>query len=143
MKFYGSIDNRINENKMYCEKIDVGTGVTEYSYSDSRAYEVVDVVDQKHVFVREYKHEPVGEKMSNDWKLISDKTKPIKELKFRYGKWNWVNNVTKESIKNLIIFDDKIQKAKQKLDSGIKSVEIFYPANVSFGIAEFYYDYEF
>ena len=37
MKWYGSINNRIEENRMFCDVIEVGTGVTEYSWSDRHA----------------------------------------------------------------------------------------------------------
>lgn len=46
-KWYGSLNNRLEENKMFCEEIKVGTGLTEYFYSDRHPYEVVKVIDQK------------------------------------------------------------------------------------------------
>lgn len=61
MKLYGSLNNRIEENRMYCDAIEIGTGVTEYKWSDRRAFEVVGVRDQKHVSVREYDHKLAGE----------------------------------------------------------------------------------
>ena len=36
-KWYGSLNNRLEENRQFCEKIEVGTGVTEYMYSDRKA----------------------------------------------------------------------------------------------------------
>ena len=59
--WYGSLNNRLEENKQFCETIEVGTGMTEYSYSDRHAYEVIEVTDQKHVKVREYDHKAAGE----------------------------------------------------------------------------------
>ena len=66
--WYGSLNNRLEENRMFCEQIEVGTGMTEYHYSDRDAYEVVAVKDQKHVTVRKYDHRHVGDcAMDNNW----------------------------------------------------------------------------
>lgn len=137
--WYGSLNNRLEENKMYCEKIEEGTGMTEYFYSDSHAYEVVKVINQKDVFVREYDAVPVGEPMSNEWKLISNPNKPIREIKFRYGHWNWVSHVTKESIKNIPVIDSDLYDKVMKNGK----VTVYHKTRVSFGISQYYYDYEF
>lgn len=138
-KWYGSLDNRLEENKMYCEEIKVGTGMTEYSYSDRKAYEVVKVINQNNVLVRELDHKAVGEPMSNEWELISNPNNPVRELKKRYGSWNWVAKVTKENIQRPPFVDKKIYDEVVQKGSAI----IYYKANVSFGVAEYYYDYEF
>ena len=46
-KWYGSLNNRIEENRMFTDEIKVGTGVTKYSWSDRDAYEVVEVEDTR------------------------------------------------------------------------------------------------
>ena len=76
-KWYGSIDNRLNENRQFCDKIEVGTGMTEYSWSDSHAYEVTRVKDQKHVWVREYDVKHVGEAFTNNWLLKATRIKRL------------------------------------------------------------------
>lgn len=119
MKAYGSLCNRIEENKMYVSTIEVGTGMTEYFWSDREPYEVVEVISQKHVKVRKYDYKCIGGFASNEWQLISNEQNWIGELKFRYGSWYWVD-VNK--------YTNKIEYRK---------------ANVSFGRAEKYYDYEF
>ena len=139
MKFYGNLSNRLDENKMYCEEIKVGTLVTIYHYSDRKAYEVVEVVDQKHVFIREYKAIAKGKAMSNQWELISDETKPIIELKFRYNQWNKVNKYTEKYLIDSPIQDPVI--VKQIKAKGFCNE--YNPINISFGIADYYYDYEF
>lgn len=118
MKWYGSVENRLEENKMYCKEIEVGTGMTKYSWSDRHAYEVVEVKNQQNVFVREYDAKGVGVPMSNEWELISNPNNPVHELKFRYNHWYWVHTNR----------DGK---------------KIYEKANVSFGVADYYYDYEF
>ncbi len=116
-KWYGSLNNRIDENKMFCDKIEVGTAMTEYFWSDRHPYEVVKVISQTHIFVRELDHKAIGEPMSNTWELKSNENNPVIELKKRYGYWNWVEK------------------------NGCKTV--YRRTNVSFGVAEYYYDYEF
>ena len=51
MKWYGSVTNRIDEGRTFGE-IRVGTGVTEMCYSDRHPYEVVKVIDDKHLLIR-------------------------------------------------------------------------------------------
>lgn len=142
MKFYGSLQNRLDENKMFCDKIEVGTGMTEYSYTDTKAYEVVKVIDQNHVFVREYDHKHIGDgQMDNQWELISNSNNPIQELKKVRGYWNWVVRYTKESIENcpLCYIPEKIYDKVMAKGEATKYVR----TNVSFGVAEYYFDYEF
>lgn len=112
-KWYGSLDNRLEENRMFTEVIEVGTPLTEYLWSDRHAYEVVEVKDQKHVKVREYEVKLAGEPFSNQWDYISDPNKPVRELEKRGKYWYWVT------------------------DSGKVRT------NVSFGVADYYYDYSF
>lgn len=74
-KWYGSLQNRLAEGHQFCDTIKVGTGVTEYHYSDRSPYEVVEVTDQKHISIRRLDHRAVGEPMSNNWELISNPKK--------------------------------------------------------------------
>lgn len=116
-RWYGSINNRLDENKKFCEDIDIGTPVTEYLYTDRIPYEVTKVIDQKHVFIRGYNCIAVGEPMSNEWELISDTSKPEVEVKYRYNHWYRVHR------------DNAGRVAYTRM-------------NLSFGIAEKYYCYE-
>ena len=113
MELYGSLTNRLEEDRQFCDEINVGTGMTEYFWSDRKAYEVVEVTDQKHIKVREYAHECIGGPYSNEWKLTSDPTKPVREMVKRGKYWYW------------------------------GSVNKYNRAKVSFGKASYYYDYEF
>lgn len=163
MKLYGSLNNRMEENRMYCKEIEVGTGMTRYDYSDRHAYEVVKVINQTNVFVREYDHEIAGEPMSNQWKLVSNENNPVIELKLKNGVWyrvleyskqNWLEQAQKEfergSVKTPQAWYDYCkcmsgltQKEKDKIENGktVKKLRKF--GNVSFGVAEYYFDYEF
>ena len=146
MKFYGSLQNRMEENKMFCDEIKVGTGVTEYYYSDRRAYEVVEVKDQKHISIREYDHKLKGEAYTNDWELVSNEKKPVVELVKRGNNWYSAKTATIKDIESenpevrlwvaLNGFDvEKIRKNGKQTK--------YEKRNILIGIADYYYDYEF
>lgn len=147
MKFYGSLNNRLEENKMYCDEIKVGTGMTEYSWSDRHAYEVVEVIDQKHVIVREYDHKLKGGAYSNDWELISNENNPTKEMVKRGNYWYAVSTITREMVSKELTAEERIYLALNGYDiNKIKEKgkqSKYYRMNVSFGTADYYYDYEF
>lgn len=164
-KWYGSINNRIDENKMFCDEIKVGTGVTKYSWSDRTPYEVIKVYDQQHVVIRMLDHVHVGNgEMDNNWKLVSNTKNPAHELKQRNGIWYEVYDVSKELfLKNaqrmsgsdtspklltvnynyIVAMACLTPKQKEKLEAGgiIHKSRKF--GNISFGVAEYYYDYSF
>ena len=157
MRLYGSLINRLDEGKQFCDEITVGTGMTEYLYSDRHAYEVIEVTDQKHVTVREYDHKHVGEPFTNDWELISNPNNPARKLERRGNTWYWTQTVTAEQVQDVLDdasvysnpdllykrhalgmagFDIEKIVAKGKQTKRSK-------ANVSFGKAEYHYDFEF
>ena len=148
MRLYGSLKNRLEENKIYCDEIKVGTGMTEYLYSDRHAYEVIAVKDQRHVTVRLYDHKAVGEPMSNTWELISNPDNPTIDLVKRGDYWYVVNTLTKEEYErrkeNIEFrlwachngFDPDVIDTKGKQTK-------YHRMNVSFGFADYYYDYSF
>ena len=146
---YGNITNRLEENRMFTDQIEVGTGVTEYLYSDRRPYEVVAVKDQKHVTVRAMDHRHVGDgTMDNRWEIVSNEENPTRNLEKRGKYWYWTCTLTAEDIAG--IDDDigwkirvcvsgfDINKIREKGKQTIRS-----RANVSFGVADYYYDYEY
>ena len=152
--WYGNLHNRLEENKQFCDEIKVGTGATEYFYSDRHAYEVIEVKDQKHVVIREYSHKPIGEYMSNQWELISDENNRIMELTKR-GKY-WYNTVI-ATIEDIIAMEQE-ENINKKLDIqlwlahndfDIETIKTkgkqtkYHRVNISFGKADYYYDYEF
>lgn len=143
--WYGNLTNRLEENKQFCKEIKIGTGATEYHYSDRTPYEVVAVKDQKHVTIRRLDHKLKGEAYSNNWELISNEKEPTIDLVKRGDYWYTEKTATIEDLESSdfnrrlwvrMNFDcDKIkQKGKQTKYNKI---------NISFGKAEYYYDYEF
>lgn len=151
-KLYGSLNNRLEENRQFCDTIEVGTGVTEYFYSDRHAYEVVEVKDQKHVKIREYDHKKVGDiPMDNRWELISNENKPVIELAKRGQYWYSVVRISVERAKEIFEGNDIDAKLwachnnfnlPEIIASG-KDKTTYHRRNVSFGVANYYYDYEF
>ena len=153
-KFYGNLMNRLEEGKQFCGEITVGTGMTEYSWSDRDAYEVTAVRDQKHVTVRRLDYEAKNPgAMDNEWELYSNPANPEYDMQKVGEVWYWVDTVTAE----------EWQEAKAQMDSGDPRMALsivtngFDPdkimrqgkqtkrrkANVSFGVARYYYDYSF
>jgi len=154
-KWYGSLNNRLEENKQFVPEIKVGTGMTEYYWSDREPYEVIDVKDQKHVTVRKMGHKPApgAEPMSNDWVLFSDPDAPEKEMAKRGKYWYYVTTITPEVLDwfesddpemrwkaGMILGGNDVDPDKLKEKGVIKR---YHRANVSFGTAQYHYDYEF
>lgn len=132
---------------MFVDAITVGTGMTEYHWSDRTPYEVVEVKDQKHVKVRKMDHRHVGNGcMDNNWELIRNEKNPVRELANRGGNWYWVTTVTSDAL-NDESFERQLWFAMNNIDvEKLKKrgkVSKFHRANVSFGTCEYYYDYEY
>lgn len=152
-KLYGSLNNRLCENRMFCDEITVGTGMTEYFYSDRHPYEVVEVTDQKHIKVRRYDKKLVGECFSNDWELISNENLPVLEMAKRGEYWYFVTRITSDILADLESEDPEMQFRTQMFlcHNGVDidklrekgKITKYHRANVSFGKAEYYYDYSF
>lgn len=146
-RWYGSLQNRLEENKMFCDEITVGMGMTEYSYSDRYPYEVVEVIDQKHVKVRGLDHKLKGEAYSNEWELISNEQNPTYLLTKR-GKY-WYSTVTATA--DMLTDDTDINTLLWLAHNGISEEDLkkkgkvtrYHRMNVSFGVADYYYDYSF
>ena len=73
-KWYGSINNRIEEGHNYesDKTIKVGTDVTVYGWSDRQCKYVTKVIDQKHIFVKDYYviADRASGSYSNQWKYF-------------------------------------------------------------------------
>lgn len=154
-QWYGSLNNRIEENKMFCDTIEVGTGVTEYSWSDRHPYEVVEVKDQKNVAIRGMKHEVPNDgkdhSYSNTWILKSDENAPIMWVTRRGKYWYTKVEITPEEAKEIYEGNDIDAKLwachngfnlEEIIESHKKKTKL-HRTNLSFGKAEYYYDYEF
>lgn len=148
-KWYGSLSNRLEENRQFVPEITVGTGVTEYMWSDREAYEVTRVIDQKHVYIRRYDHRHVGEPMTNVWELISNPENPEYYVTKRGNYWYFTVTLTREDLEHLEQMDNdawyRITAAGfdyDKVREHGKQTK-YTRANISFGVADYYYDYSF
>ena len=147
MAWYGSVHNRLEENRQFCDEIKIGTGVTEYLYSDRHPYEVIDVVDQKHVYIRELDHKLIGEPYSNDWELISNENNTVYYLTKRGKYWYKTITVTDDILEPEISVETMLFLAHNGINEddlrNRKKITRYHRMNVSFGHASYYYDYSF
>lgn len=146
-QLYGSLQNRLEENRQFVDEIKVGTGMTEYSYSDREAYEVIEVKDQKHVTVRRYDHKHVGDGcMDNNWELVSNENNPTYDMVKRGNYWYYEVTISADLLDSddwqtmLFLAHNDVDPDKLRAKGVIKK---YHRANVSFGRANYYYDYEF
>lgn len=146
-KLYGNLTNRLEEGKQFCNTIEVGTGVTEYYYSDRKVYEVTEVIDQKHVYIRKYDVKHVGEAYTQNWELMSNPENPEMLLTKRGNTWYFTDTLTAEELTKVTDLYDRFRLAMCGFDFDkvmAKGKQTKYrKANVSFGVADYYYDYEF
>lgn len=159
VKLYGSLNNRLDENKNYTgRELKVGDDITMYHWSDRTCYYITKVIDQKHIFVKPYQvcadHSKEGGQGHQNWlyfKTIKEEQAYIndcidkgwikgvnkhnldeiyenseQEWVFRYGHWNTVQR--KESFTNKLLDKPRYHRITQGL---------------SFGIKDYYYDWEF
>lgn len=146
-KFYGSVVNRLEENKIY-SKIKVGEYATEYMWSDRHAYEITKVVDDKHFFIRRLKA------------IRVDKNGMSESQKYRYEQdpkaYEQEIEITKKGFKRVYRYDLDLYNAIMKRDNFVlwsldiveavkqgKKVKRSAKINLSIGVADEYYDFSF
>ena len=149
-RWYGSLENRIEERCTEPKEIKVGMGATEYFWSDREAYEVVEVTDQKHIGIRRYDHKHIGDGcMDNNWELIPNPEAPVIHLVKRGEHWYTTCTMTAEDIADYDSWD--IDKKIWFMHSGLSLETIrekgkqtkYHRQNIRVGHADYYYDYEF
>ncbi len=162
-KLYGSLDNRLEENRMYCDEIKVGTGVTEYLYSDTNPYEVTRVINQQHVFIRPMIAIRIDKRGMSDYQEYeykSDSNAPEIEIIKRNNVWYRVQEFSKNqwlkmAKEHRVSSNENVEYNYYKMMSGltikqlkkieqnkvVKKYSKF--GNISFGIMQKYFDYSF
>ena len=149
--WYGSINNRLEENSYFNgtkDNIQVGTPCTVYHWSDREAYEVVKVIDQRHVFIRELDVKRIDDNGMSDaqtYEYKSNEKNSIIELELtKYG-WKEVIRYTKELYDKIINKIGYVLWEKSIVDRVMEGKEVkrSFKINISFGKAEKYYDYSF
>lgn len=128
MEMYGSVSNRFEEGATFCDKIEVGTGVTKYLWSDKHAFEVVEVIDQKHLLIRRCdakRTDNNGMSECQDWEFTLP---PYKE---------WTDTLGRKHTNNVKIVLTK-KGWRERLSNGKLDNTLF-----SVGIKEEYFDPSF
>jgi len=169
MKEIGSLVNRLEENKYFdgtLNNIKVGTLCTVYLYTDRHAYEVVEVKSQDNIVIRRLKATRTDENgMSDaqDYKYESDLSAKPEEIKLTKNGWKYVrtfdrdsfykccenmkqNCKTEEAAVNLAKFywmQNLTEKQFEKVLNGKQITKFQGNVNISFGVADEYYDYSF
>jgi hypothetical protein len=165
MKFYGCLQNRLEEGRNFTKEIKVGTGVTEYYYSDRKPFEVIEVIDQKHIVIRAMDSKRIdnnGMSDSQSYEFISNPKNITYKLVLKNNVWykeyeinkeTWLKRAKEDTAKGYFKTEEGAyryframsgltDKQYEKVDAG-KSVKKYVKMNVSIGIMDKYYDYTF
>lgn len=169
MKIYGNLNNRFDENHYFngtYGNLQVGTYATEYLWSDRHAYEVTEVIDQGHVFIRPLKAirtDSYGMSDSQSYRYESDPKAVAEEIMLKNGKWRHVRRYTKEGLEKAVSIAKEdcktedaairlanyrycsglTEKQRERMMAGKEIVKLQDEINISFGIADAYHDYSF
>lgn len=163
--WYGNLTNRLEEGKNYTgREIKVGDDITEYLWSDRRCYYVVSVESQKRIQVRPYytcaDHSKPGGMGHQDWMYFKtidernlylsaffpeyDKNAHYEEPEaqtwvFRYGKW--MTEYRHDEMK----YPDAYSKREREHFARHGWFNSYHDltGKVSFGVRDYYYDWEF
>ena len=160
MKWYGSLQNRLEENRQIVNEIKVGDGVTEYYYSDREPWEVIAVKDQKHITIRMLDTKRIdnngGFSECQEYEYISNPENYSRNIVKRGKYWYSTTTCTleefneiQESAKKETLTNAEIdlivwaaQFDKEKLEKNGKQTR-YYKLDISIGKAEKYYDPSF
>ena len=152
MKEYGSLTNRLEENCYFSNtkgNIQVGTPCTIYSWSDTHPYEVIEVINQEHLIIRQLDAKRIDKNGMSDCQEYEYSSNPnnwTREIKLtKYG-WKEVMRYNLEKY-NIIMKRDgfvlcensNVEKVKMGKEVATQVSKI----NISFGIARKYFDYSF
>ena len=165
-KWYGSVNNRMEEGRNYTgREIRVGDDITMYLWSDRHCYYVTEVIDQKCIKVREYypcaDHSTPGGAGHQDWLYFKTwdewneylaqfstkyhhsgdhRDEPDPETwVYRYNKW------VKESVHTEMPRPEFCTKREREhfTKHGYYKTYSDLSGKVSFGIRDYYHDWEF
>ena len=162
-KWYGSVDNRIEEGRNYTgREIREGDDVTMYLWSDRHCYYVTEVVNQKYIKVKPYyvcadKSKPGGmghqdwmyfktlreydEYLNHEPRSDEDYAELDREETwvFRYNKWQ--SQHYHFGAPHPQALSERERKSLDKNGYYITYLDLI--GKVSFGVRDYYYDWEF
>lgn len=149
MKWYGNLDNRLMEGKTVPE-IKEGMDITMYYWSDRTCYYVTKVVDQKHIFVKEYEvvadRDKEGGMGHQNWCYFKTK-KECNDYLLKYGLGKQLNNIIEDEPEEWVFRYNKWKRVARK--DGWTGEPLEKPkyydlsGKVSFGVRDYYYDWSF
>jgi hypothetical protein len=142
MKWYGSITNRLQENKNNLGRdIMVGDDITKYLWSDRTCYYVTKVEEQKHITIRQYEviadRDKPGGMGHQNWLYF----KTRKEANDYLNKYGLGERETWEHQEIELVY--RYGKWREKYTDRDGKVQYRGNWNISFGIRDFYNDWEF
>lgn len=169
MKEIGSLTNRLEENCYFngtFNNIQVGTHCTVYLYTDRHAYEVIEVKSQEHLVIRQLKAirtDNFGMSDAQNYRYESNPTAKPQEIKLTKNGWRFVSTFNIDGYRKCI---ENLRGDCRSEESTIKLANFYYrqnltekqfasvlagkevtklqsKVNISFGIADEYYDYSF
>lgn len=94
--WYGSVQNRIEE-RMRMPEPKVGMGVTELYYTDREPYEIIEVIDDRHITVRRLNYKRIdnnGMSECQDYEYYSNPDGYVAHL-FKTKQGRWVERIGK------------------------------------------------
>jgi len=143
-KWYGSVENRLMENRNLDAELKEGMDITEYLWSDRICYYITKVNSQKDIMVKRYyvcaDHEKEGGMGHQNWLYFKTQKEENEYLKKYFpdhqyndteekDEENWVYRYNHWYIKSVNEYTGKIN---------------YYRKNgISFGVRNYYYDWEF
>lgn len=101
MAWYGSVNNRIME-RAKGDKPEVGMGVTHCGWSDRDPYEIIEVIDDRHIKVRELGYKLIDgswQSEHQEYEYISNPNGTVYTL-FKNQKGRWVRRVGARGVDN-------------------------------------------
>ena len=167
-KWYGNLNNRIEEGQNFTgREIRIGDDITEYLWSDRHCYYVTEVIDQKHIKVKPYhvchdksKEGGMGhqnwayfktgrefDEYCNHTPLRTEEEYTLMDKEetwvFRYNKWmrEWtIRENSPEFLGRTFCTEKEIASLDKK---GYYKSYSNLSGKVSFGVRDYYYDWEF
>lgn len=85
---YGNVINRVLETRAPKATPVIGMGVTEYCWSDRHAYEVIEVIDNRHILIRALGSRLIGDWLDQEYEYFSDPEGRVRKL-FLTNKGVW------------------------------------------------------
>lgn len=148
-RMYGSVCNRIEEGRNYTgRELQVGDDLTMYYWSDRTCYFITKVVDQKHIFVKQYEvvanQEKEGGMGHQDWLYFKTRKEAneymnkhiSKEFIEKYGLYETENVREPREREWVFRYGKWVEKIGDKEYRKLGG-------KISFGVKDYYYDWEF